>query len=127
MKKILIVEDDKDMHEIYSDIFSDTKHLYEVVFTFNVKEAIEKLNTEEFDLIILDIIMEPISGTYLYLKLVQDGKFKEKEIPVIIVSVMKERNLQRLKEIKEVYILNKPIRKDNFLEKINKLIFREKE
>ncbi|UCD14887.1 MAG: response regulator [Candidatus Omnitrophota bacterium] len=125
--RILIVEDDKNMHEIYDDIFATTGGRYELIFAVSVAEAVDKLNNENFDLVILDIIMEPISGAYLYLKLNQDEKLKTKNIPVIIVSIMGEKKLSYLKKIGDVCIFEKPIEKESFLQKVEGLIETKKE
>lgn len=122
MKRILIVEDDKSMHEVYKDIFIETEERYSLIFVINVKEALQKLNKERIDLVVLDIIMEPISGEYLYLKLRRDKKFKSKGIPVIVVSVMKRQSLEHLRKINNISLLEKPIRCNRFLRKVEKMV-----
>ena len=124
MKKILIVDDDKNMLEIYGEIFSERKEELSLVFAMSVEEAIDKLNRERIDLVVLDIIMEPLSGQYLYLKLIQDDKYKERNIPVLITSVLKKENLKNLERLSNnVYIFEKPFKSEAFLGKVDEMVF----
>ena len=118
MKKILIVEDEKTMHEVYQDIFLEEKEQYHLMFAFNVEEALNILKKEAVDLIVLDIIMEPIPGQYLYLKLMQDEELKAKKIPVIIASVLKREMFERLDTGGDVCVFEKPLSREAFLKKV---------
>lgn len=123
MKNILIVEDDKAMHEIYRDIFEGHEKDYNLSFAINPREALKKLRKEEdIDLVILDIIMEPSSGEEVYLRLRQDKELAPKRIPVIVVSVIKKDDLLGLAKHNNLIILEKPIRKDAFLRKIGQVL-----
>ncbi len=61
MERILIVDDEKDIAELISDILEDEG--YETVISNNGTSAIEKIKQEDFDLILLDVMMPDISGT----------------------------------------------------------------
>jgi DNA-binding NtrC family response regulator len=124
-KKVLIVEDDASMRDIYRELFLDFGKTYELVYTSGVEEAIDVLNTHKIALVILDIIMWPISGEYLYLKLREDSKFKNKKVPVIVVSVLKKENLVRLEKIGDVSIFEKPISKEIFLKTVSEKLARK--
>jgi len=58
--KILIVDDDLSIQELLAVNLRSYK--YEVVSAVNGKEAIEKLETEKPDLIILDVMMPQMDG-----------------------------------------------------------------
>ena len=103
-------------------MFINTERHFHLIFVCNVEGAVQKLNKERIDLVVLDIIMEPISGEYLYLKLRQEKKFKTKKIPVIIVSVMKKEKLRHLEKIDNVYTFEKPIKRDRFLRKVEEML-----
>jgi CheY-like chemotaxis protein len=62
---ILIVEDDKDLNNAYSIILNNEGHTVESAF--DGKEALEKLDTFEPDLILLDLLM-PIMGGLEFLE-----------------------------------------------------------
>ena len=61
MEKILIVDDENDIAELISDILEDEG--YETVIANDGKTAINLVKEENFDLILLDVMMPDISGT----------------------------------------------------------------
>ena len=61
MDKILIVDDENDIAELISDILQDEG--YETFIANDGKGAIELVKNEDFDLILLDVMMPDISGT----------------------------------------------------------------
>jgi len=122
MKKILIVDDDLDMHFIYKDVFVDRVDDFSLISVFSVNEALEVLKNQEVDLIVLDIIMEPLSGSYLYLKIKQDKSVRLKNIPVIISSVLGSKGLKHFSESKSAVIVEKPFSYDFFLKKVDELL-----
>jgi len=122
MKKILIVDDDKNMHIIYKDLFRATKEKYDVIFAVNVEKAIDKLNETKFNLVVLDIVMGPLSGQYLFLKLRGDENFKKDMIPVIVVSVLEGKDLRFLENSQNTRIFQKPLDKDSFFGAISEML-----
>ena len=67
MEKILIVDDENDIAELISDILEDEG--YDTVIANNGIDAIEKIEKDNFDLILLDIMMPDISGTEVCAKI----------------------------------------------------------
>lgn len=65
MANILVVEDDKDLNNAYTIILESQG--YTVESAFDGKEALEKLQSFEPDLILLDLLM-PIMGGLEFLK-----------------------------------------------------------
>ena len=61
MDKILIVDDENDIAELISDILEDEG--YETVIANDGNTAISMIKEEDFDLILLDVMMPDISGT----------------------------------------------------------------
>ncbi|MGI8581615.1 MAG: response regulator transcription factor [Chitinophagaceae bacterium] len=60
MKKILLVEDDREITELLNLHFDAS--LYTLTFSNNGKDALDKISLENFDLIILDINLPETSG-----------------------------------------------------------------
>ena len=60
MSRILIVDDEQDIAELISDVLSDEG--FETVIKNDGYSAIEEINNNSFDLILLDIMMPNISG-----------------------------------------------------------------
>jgi CheY-like chemotaxis protein len=123
MKTILVVDDERSMHDLYKDMFVSQGSRYQLLFATSVEEAVEILNSKIVDLIVLDIIMEPIPGQYLYLKITQDEVLKRKHIPIIIASVLKKEMLSRLQKMSDVTIFQKPLKQDDFLKKVEDLTY----
>lgn len=82
MKKILIIEDEKILAEMYREKFSQVG--FEVILAFDSKEGLELTKREKPDLILLDILLPGENGISFL-----SSKRKEKEIasiPVIAFS-----------------------------------------
>ncbi len=77
--KILIIEDDKDINEMVSNYL--IKEGFEVCTAFNGEEGIEVFLKEEFDLVLLDIMMPKMDGLEVM------RVMREKSvIPILIMS-----------------------------------------
>ena len=117
-KRILIVEDDQEMQQIYRDMFQDKQDRYEIEFGNNAALASRKLEEKTFDLIILDIIMEPVPGDSLFVYI---RKTKMITTPILVVSVLSPELLRNLKKINHVDFLKKPIKEEELFERIEKM------
>jgi DNA-binding response OmpR family regulator len=82
MNKILIVEDDKMLLEMYKDEFT-TEH-FEVQTANDGQEGIEKMKTNTPDAVLLDLIMPKVNG-YEFLKLLNADPFLKK-VPVLVLT-----------------------------------------
>jgi len=82
LKKILIVEDDKILLEMYQDKF--TKEGFEVIIAENGKIGLEKAINEKPDIILLDLMMPVMDGKLMLSKLREFQQFKR--LPVIILT-----------------------------------------
>ena len=82
MKKILIVDDEKDIRFILNEILTENK--YSVITLGTIKEAEEYINNNTFDLALLDVLLDEKSRDGLYL--LNYIKKKDREIPVIMMS-----------------------------------------
>lgn len=81
-KSIMIVEDEQTFHDIYAEML-DNKN-YKLIHVYDGDEALSKLEQEKPDLIILDIVLDMMTGDtfFLYLK----SKPECADIPVVIVT-----------------------------------------
>jgi two-component system response regulator (stage 0 sporulation protein F) len=77
-KKILIVEDEESLRLLYEEELKAEG--YEVITAGNGREAIQKLEEEKPDLIILDIVMPVMDGLEALGRIVG----KERKIPIIL-------------------------------------------
>lgn len=95
MAKLLIVEDDKDLNAAYKMILEKEGH--EVESAFNGQEALDKLNSFQPQLILLDLLM-PIMGGLEFLK-----HYDLKENPDVKVLIF--TNMENSPEVNEAYTL----------------------
>jgi DNA-binding NtrC family response regulator len=80
MAKILIVDDEINVRKLYSEELASEG--YRTVSASNVKEALEKVEKEEPDLVILDIKLGEESGIEALMKIAR----QRKHLPVILNS-----------------------------------------
>lgn len=81
VEKILIVDDEPDMLKLLSMMLKE-KTPYEVMTTNNPIEAVQLVETMDFDLIITDLKMPGLDG----LQLLEEAKKKNEDIPVVIIT-----------------------------------------
>lgn len=98
-KKLLIVDDDKTVQELYSSYFAMKG--YETVVAANGKEALVILEKEPVRLIILDLAMPEMDGETVLQKILDNPKWKE--IPIIIDSALGPET-GRLKKVKDLFV-----------------------
>ncbi len=82
MSKILIVEDDNDINNMINQVL--TKEGFETVSAFSGTEAILRLEQEDYDLIILDLMLPGIEGQEVL------KKKDKKNVPFIVISAKDE-------------------------------------
>jgi CheY-like chemotaxis protein len=122
MKKILIVDDSEDMKYLYTDMFEDASDRYKIEIISNVSAALEKIKEEQFDLVILDMIMDPLPGDAFLLRAKSSSTQKIKTTPILIVSIISKINLEQLLKYDHVGYMEKPVTKERLFKKIDKMI-----
>jgi len=86
MKKILLVEDDQFLIDIYTTKLKDSGFSVEVAK--EGESALRKLNEEKFDLLLLDIVLPQIDGWEI-LEKIKNEKLKTKNfenLKIVILS-----------------------------------------
>lgn len=119
MKKILIVEDDRDMQEIYRGMFAKEAE-YSIEVIGDAQTAFKRLKEGKFDMAILDIIMEPMSGDSFFVHVRNEVKIKN--TPILVVSILKKDTLNFLETLGNFYYLQKPITKSGLLDKVSSIL-----
>lgn len=119
-KKILIIEDDKFISEIYVSQFE--KEGYSLVKAENGEDGLRMIESENLDLIILDILLPKMNGFEILEELNKNGTIAEKKI-IVLSNLGQEKEIERAKELGAIDYLTKA----NFsfkevLEKVEKYI-----
>lgn len=90
MAKLLIVEDDKELNGIVCNYFENNG--YEVCGCFNGAQALREFESQEFDLILSDIMMPEIDG----FSLVEKIRSKNTQIPIIFMTARDDKFSKQL-------------------------------
>ena len=120
--KILIVDDDEDLHTLYGLYLKGES--FDIVKAYNGKQGLEAVEREKPDLIVLDMIMPIMDGEEFFTRLrVEKGI---KDIPVIIASV-NEKIPQKLFDLGNIYTtLKKPFTIETLVGKIKEALATKK-
>jgi len=86
-KKILVIEDNPMV--IKSLEFKLNKEGYDVYLTADGREAMEKLKTETFDLVLTDLMLPFVSGS----QLIEFIKSKHPQVPIIVLSTATQEDI----------------------------------
>lgn len=117
MPKIAVIEDDRAVNDQHREMLSQISGA-EIYQAFNTADARKQLDSIDFDLVILDIELDPGSATPKGgIDLLSEyGKRKT----VIIVTGMPEQNLHEISiHLKAFEFVRKPVNPADFLNKVN--------
>ncbi len=118
-KTIMIVEDERHFQELYTNLLEDTG--YEIMRAYDGDEALELLEDKKPDLIILDMLLDMVTGDtfFLYLKGMPDCE----DIPIIVVSNTSKRDYRNLLDLDpSLVFLDKALISDNLVKEIKNRI-----
>ena len=82
MSKILLVEDEKELAEMYRDKFIEAG--FEINLAFTAKEGMQKIKKEKPDLVLLDILLPVENGISFLGKIRKDPEIAN--VPVVALS-----------------------------------------
>ena len=102
--KILLIEDEELIRELYSDALRFAG--FDLVLVENGEKGLEKWQQEEFSLLITDIGLPGISGW----EVIESIRQQDERVPIIIVSGWGNQvELARSEKLKVNHFLSKPI------------------
>ncbi|MGM0623222.1 MAG: response regulator [Campylobacterota bacterium] len=113
--RILNVDDDMINRKLLSTMIKKAEGVSEVVEVANGEEALKKLKSEHFDIVLLDIIMPILDGLEVIRVMKSDKNLKD--IPIIILTTDETKKAQAL-ELGANDFLPKPVRTGPLIEKI---------
>ena len=126
--KILVVDDDPDIRDVLEDLLESEG--YQVITANDGTRGLEAVKSESPDLMILDLLM-PVMDGFAVCKQLQDPRWsKWKEMPILILTSVREEVSQRRYELEtglrlgvDDYI-EKPIDPDVVLDRVKILLER---
>lgn len=124
--KILVVDDDPDMRETLEMILASAG--YTVVTACDGEECLARLKEERPDLLILDLLMPRMDGFEVCKALKDPRRAKYADIPIIILSSIREGVSQRRYELETGVQLDvddyveKPVESNVLLDRVGRLL-----
>jgi DNA-binding response OmpR family regulator len=124
--KILVVDDDPDILMAISAVLE--AHTHQVVTACDGEEGLVKLKEERPDLMILDLLMPKMDGFAVLKELQDPRRSKYSNIPVLILTSVREDVSRRRYELETGLELNvedyveKPIDPHALVERVEKLL-----
>ncbi|MBE0415442.1 MAG: response regulator [Dehalococcoidia bacterium] len=124
--KILVVDDDPDILEAIRAVLE--AHSHQVVTARDGEEGLAKLKEEKPDLMILDLLMPRMDGFAVLKELQDPRRSKYSNIPVLILTSVREDVSRRRYELETGLELNvddyveKPIDPHTLVRRVEKLL-----
>ena len=125
-KKVLIVDDDTDILDALTMILES--YGYGVIVAHDGTECMDRIKTEKPDLVILDLLMPIMDGFAVYKELKSAEWSEYQNIPIIILTSVREEASRRRYELETGQQLNpdsyleKPLIPDVLIAKVEKVL-----
>jgi len=145
-KKVLVVDDDKNAVKFMSVMLDENG--YEPIVAYDGREGLQKIEENDIDLIVLDVMMPKKTGFVLFKELKRKDEYKD--IPILMLTAVAaslmeldaqeddtfERPYDSLREslrktieemrergdVRPDMFVDKPVDPDSFLKKVRELI-----
>ena len=122
MKKIMVVDNEPDIVDLTRTVLELGG--YEVIPAYSGEECLKKIENENVDLILLDIMMPGMSGWDVFNRI--NKKLPEIKIAFMSVLEISDKRKQVLLDEGLADYIMKPFDKDTLLDRIDKILKKEK-
>lgn len=121
MAKVLVVDDDADIRDIYKEALEEAG--YQVEVAKDGEEGLGKILQGGFDLILLDIMMPKIDGLTI-LKRLRDKPPPVYNGPIIVISQLNEERIKNtaIELGAQGYLIKSDLTPDQLLNRISKIL-----
>ncbi len=121
MKKILLIEDDAYIVDIYKKILTDGG--YEVDIALNGNDGLEKVNAKAYDLVLLDIMLPGKDGISILKDIRKDGS-PSKATPVFMLTNLGQEDIigQTFDLGAQGYLIKAQVKPQNILSELNSFL-----
>ena len=117
-KKILVVDDDKDLCDLISDIISNEG--YSVLSAYDASTAINRIIADKIDVMIIDNKLSGNSG----INVIEQSKYLNPGLKTIMISAFGNTNTKlRAKDLGVYDFLDKPFDIKKLIRRVGELIF----
>ena len=120
MARIIIVDDDKDMCQLISEILREES--YEVNISYNGEDALSKIKENSYDLVILDYKLFGISG----LGVLEKARQIKPLIKVIMISAFgNDSTKAKARELGAFDFIDKPFDIKRFIQAVQDILIKK--
>jgi two-component system sensor histidine kinase and response regulator WspE len=120
-KRILVVEDDQFIRDLYVELLRDEGYKLDVAV--NGEEGYKFLHKGGYDLVLLDIIMPKMDATQVLEKLKKNPPKKKNKHIIFMTNLAQDNTVNHGKDFGvEGYLIKSDLTPDQFLKKIRELL-----
>lgn len=117
MAKILIVEDEKDLRDLYSDVLKEAG--YEVETTDDGQEAYSRMKQGGYDLVLLDVILPKLNGLLIMEKLKADPPAVPNKIVLFLTNLDRNEEINEGLRLANGYLIKSQITPVDLVQEVN--------
>lgn len=118
-KTILIIEDEKDILELYTSILTNAGYL--VVSAIDGEDGLQKAKSEEWDIMLLDIMLPKIDGLGVLKAVKANLDLTNKKI-ILLTNLGRESLItQGFNDGADAYLMKSELNPEQLLEEIKKV------
>lgn len=115
-KRILVVEDDLFLRELYADILSGER--YEVDAAADGEAALQKMKVGGYDLVLLDIIMPKMDGLSVMRQMQNNPPQSPNRCVVFLTNLDKDEEIKTALQLGQGYLIKSQITPGSLVEEI---------
>lgn len=121
-KSVLLIDDEDEIKELMANYLTKSNiDEDKIVYASDGKEALSKIQNQDFGLIIVDILMPKMNGLQLIKEIKLRAKYKD--IPVVIISgTLEAENVKTAISLGITNILVKPFNYNLFIERVGRAL-----
>lgn len=117
MNKILIIDDENGLEDIYRKFLE--RFSCEIVFVDHPQKAWKEIDKQHFDLIITDLKMPVIEGDE-FIKIVRNSKLNNTSPIILCSGHLDKKVMSDLTRASKIYFLNKPFDSSTLIDVVSK-------
>ena len=117
MAKILIVEDEKDLLDLYADTLKEAGH--EIDTTDDGVEAFDKMKQGGYDLVLLDIILPRLNGLLIMEKLKVTPPVNSNKVVLFLTNLDRNEEINQGLKLANGYLIKSQITPADLVGEVN--------
>ena len=114
--RVLVVEDDDFLREIYVEILQDTG--YTVDSATDGEEGYAKIKQGGYDLVLLDILLPKMDGLQIVQKIKEDKDAKPNKTLVFLTNLDNDNQIKEALKYGNGYLIKSQLTPDNLLKEV---------